>query len=389
MHFVVIGLSHKTAPVEIREKVSFSTLDQKRALKTLLDSGTASEAMILSTCNRVEIHALMPKPDAGTLKRFLVDFHPQAGSLDEYLYSHIDIDAVRHVCMVAAGLDSMVVGEPQIFGQIKDAVRSAVAEEIGQPALKRIFDRIFSIVKKVRSKTKIGELPVSVSYAAVKLAQSLFGTLTGKRVLLLGAGDMGALTLRNLMSHGVQEVYVANRTFQKAVEVSEQFNGTPIMIHELAEYIPKVDILICSLTVPDFFLRRSDLQTVLEERKGLPLFIIDISVPRSLDPAIGTLGNARLYNIDNLHAISQDNTRKRQAEIEKSMMIIEQGAAEILQKGLVFTDGASPLDFMRAEGLSGPVAAPPATDIFANVKHASAAPKSQNVGVRIAIKDGP
>jgi glutamyl-tRNA reductase len=251
--------------------------------------------------------------------------------------------------MVAAGLDSMVVGEPQIFGQIKDAMNAAIGSDASQPTLKRLFDRIFSIVKKVRSKTKIGELPVSVSYAAVKLAQNMFGSIEEKRVMLLGAGDMGALTLRNLMSHGAREVFVVNRTFQKAVEVSEQFNGTPIMIHELAEYLPKVDILISSLAVPDFFLRRADMERALSLREGGPLFIIDISVPRSLDPGIGTLTNARLYNIDDLHAISEDNTEKRREELQKSIAIIEQSTAEFMQKDL-FSDGQSPIDFFRIDG---------------------------------------
>jgi glutamyl-tRNA reductase len=349
MHFVVIGLSHKTAPVEVREKISFSTVQQKTAVQSLVDSGTAAEAMILSTCNRVEIHALMQTPDTGALKQFLTDFHPSAGSVDEYLYSHIDTEAVRHVCMVAAGLDSMVIGEPQIFGQIKDAVHAATALQISQPALKRLFDRIFSVVKKVRSRTKIGELPVSVSYAAVKLAQSLFGTIQDKRVMLLGAGDMGALTLRNLMSHGAREVYIVNRTFQKAVEVSEQFHGTPIMIHELAEYLPKVDILISSLTVPDFFLRRSDMEIALEGRSNGPLFIIDISVPRSLDPDIGTLSSTRLYNIDDLHAISEDNSERRKEEIQKSLAIIEQSTTDLLNPG-IFGDNRPAAGYTSAGG---------------------------------------
>ncbi len=349
MHFVIIGLSHKTAPVEVREKVSFSTGQQKNAVRTLLESGTASEAMILSTCNRVEIHALMHAPDAVALKQFLIDFHPNAGNIDGHLYAHIDTDAVRHVCMVAAGLDSMVIGEPQIFGQLKDALNTALEFDMPQPTLKRLFDRIFSIVKKVRSKTKIGELPVSVSYAAVNLAQSMFGSIKGKRVMLLGAGNTGALTLRNLMSHGVGEVFIVNRTFQKAVEVSEKFNATPIMIHELAEYLPKVDILISSLTVPDFFIRRTDMEKALQKRIGSPLFIIDISVPRSLDPDIGTLAGATLYNIDHLHAISENNTEKRKIEVQKSMLIIEQSTADFLQFGL-FTDGKVPPDFFRAIG---------------------------------------
>jgi glutamyl-tRNA reductase len=243
----------------------------------------------------------------------------------------------------------MVVGEPQIFGQIKDALNAAIGNNAVQPSLKHLFDRIFSIVKKVRSKTKIGELPVSVSYAAVKLARNIVGPIKDKRVMLLGAGDMGALTLRNLMSYGAREVYVVNRTFQKAVEVSEKFNGTPIMIHELAEYLPKVDILISSLTVPDFFLNRSDLEPALHERNDAPLFIIDISVPRSLDPGIASLENARLYNIDDLHALSEDNSEKRREEVQKSLSIIEQSTAEFLRKDF-FSDGRSPINFIRPDG---------------------------------------
>ena len=205
------------------------------------------------------------------------------------------------------------------FGQVKEAYLRAVKNKAVSHALDHLFSQVFSVVKKVRSKTRIGEKNLSVSYAAVKLAQSIFDTFTDKRVMILGAGEMGELTVRNLISAGVSGVVVANRTFQKAVEVSERFNGTPIMPHEIWEYFPGTDIIISSITAPGFLIKSSEISSYLNLRKGRPVFLVDISVPRSIDPEVSKLQNVHLYNIDDLRAVVDSNAELRRREAEKGV----------------------------------------------------------------------
>jgi len=225
----------------------------------------------------------------------------------------------------------MVIGEAQIFGQVKEAYLRAVKNKAVSHALDHLFSQVFSVVKKVRSKTKIGEKNISVSYAAVKLAQSIFDTFTDKRVMILGAGEMGELTVRNLISAGVSGVVVANRTFQKAVEVSERFNGTPIMLHEIWEYFPGTDIIISSITAPGFLIKSSEISSYLNLRKGRPVFLVDISVPRSIDPEVSKLQNVHLYNIDDLRAVVDSNAELRRREAEKGVSIIEKKVCELVE----------------------------------------------------------
>ena len=323
MIFCVAGASFKTASVEIREKLSFSDEELIDAYRLLLAKEEVEECLILSTCNRVEIYAMLNKPRVTILKDFMRDFHKYGDIQDDALYCKSGTDAVKHLCMVTAGLDSMVVGEPQIFGQVKESYSKAQAYDAVHHASEHLFSQVFSIVKKIRSRTRIGEKNLSVSYTAVKLAQSIFTRFDDKRVMILGAGEMGELTVRNLISAGVREVVVANRTFQKAVELSEKFNGIPIMLHELQEYIPKIDILISSISTPDFIIGTDDVSRVLPARGERPLFLVDISVPRSIDPQVITIQNVHLYNIDDLRAVVDTNTQLRQKEAEKAVAIIE------------------------------------------------------------------
>ncbi|NLP02940.1 MAG: glutamyl-tRNA reductase [Fibrobacter sp.] len=331
MLFCVVGLSFRTAPVEVREKLSFGDDVIDDAYRLLLAKEEVQECVIISTCNRVELYAMLKECRGNILKDFFRDFHKYSGSLDDVLYSRSGSEAVRHLCVVASGLDSMVIGEAQIFGQVKEAYLRAVKNKAVSHALDHLFSQVFSVVKKVRSKTRIGEKNLSVSYAAVKLAQSIFDTFTDKRVMILGAGEMGELTVRNLISAGVSGVVVANRTFQKAVEVSERFNGTPIMLHEIWEYFPGTDIIISSITAPGFLIKSSEISSYLNLRKGRPVFLVDISVPRSIDPEVSKLQNVHLYNIDDLRAVVDSNAELRRREAEKGVSIIEKKVCELVE----------------------------------------------------------
>ena len=331
MLFAVAGLNFKTAPVEVREKLSFSESEIPEALSLLQAKDEVMESMILSTCNRVEIYALLKESRTSLLQDFVRDFHKFSADLSEFLYVKSGEAAVEHLCMVACGLDSMVLGEPQIFGQVKDAYSRAGECGAANHAFEHLMSQVFSVVKKVRSRTKIGESSVSVSYAAVKLAQEIFGTLHNRNVMILGAGDMGEQTVRNLISCGAGNIMVANRTFSRAVELAEKFRGTPLMFHEIWEYLSKTDILISSINSPEYVLSGSDGDKLMKGRGDRPLFLVDISVPRTLDPAISSVCGCHLYNIDDLRAVSESSAESRRCEAQKAAIIIDSKKQEIFK----------------------------------------------------------
>jgi glutamyl-tRNA reductase len=331
MVFCVAGVNYKTAPIEIREKLSFSEEEIKEAFHLLLAKEEVEECVILSTCNRVEIYALLSNDRVNILRDFIRDFHKFNGDLDRILYCKKSESALKHLCIVAAGLDSMILGEPQIFGQVKDAYTKAVECNGVAHALEHLFSQVFGIVKRVRSKTGIGEKCVSVSYAAVRLAQTIFESLNNVKVMILGAGEMGELTVRNLISSGVNEVVVANRTFQKAVELSEKFKGTPVMLHEIKEYMPQSDIIISSISIESFILKKEEISEILNLRNGKPLFIVDIAVPRSIDPLIRQLQGVHLYNIDDLKAVADSNAEARKREAQRGIEIIESRIPQMME----------------------------------------------------------
>ncbi len=323
MLFGVAGLNFRTAPIEIREKLSFRECEIPDALHLLRAKEEVEECLILSTCNRVEIYALLRESRVTVLRDFFRDYHKFQDDLSSIMYSKIGEDAIRHLCMVCCGLDSMVLGESQIFGQVKSAY--AKAQECGavDMVFEHLMQQIFTLVKKVRSKTAIGQSSVSVSYSAVKKARDIFGSIDDKRVLILGAGEMGELTVRNLISQGVRSVFVANRTFQRAVELSEKFRGIPLMLHELEEYMPQVDIIISSIGGAQHILSAQTMSRAMEKRDRQELFLIDISVPRSIDPQVGQLPLCHLCNIDDLKAVSDSGIDQRKMEAAKAKSIIE------------------------------------------------------------------
>ena len=325
-----------TAPVEIREKYSCKEEKLPEILKALKDVEGVLECAILSTCNRVEFHTLMLGDDPTEILNFLfkkdnLKEDPDSHILN-YVYTYQNEEAIEHICRVSSGLDSMVLGEPQIFGQVKDAFKLAVDAGTAGSVFQSLFPQIFSLVKRVRSSTNIGRSNVSVSYVAVNLARDIFDDIQGRNVMILGAGEMGELTVRNLMSHGAKRIFVTNRTFEKAVRLAETFNGIPIMFYELFEYLPKVDIVISSISAERYILDREQVAKAHSLRNGKPLIIIDISVPRSVNPDVSGLEGVHLYNIDDLKSVAESNLSIRVEEAQKANQMISDRARIILSK---------------------------------------------------------
>ena len=327
MNIITVGLSHKTAPVEIREKLSFPSQTIGEPLNRLCTSYGINEGVIISTCNRVEVFAVTKDIEKGLwqVKKFLSDYHNiPLEELDGHLYTYTAEDAVKHLFRVCAGLDSMVIGEPQILGQAKDAYGYALQHKTAGVIMNKLFHKAFSVAKRIRTETKIGSSAVSISYAAVELAKKIFGTLQGRSVMLIGAGEMAELAARHLLSNGVQEILIANRTYEKAIEVAKSFNGTPIMFREFTHYLKKVDIIVTSTAAPRFIIHPEQIEEVIKERKNRPMFFIDISVPRNVDPLINNIDNIYLYNVDDLQGVVEANLKERAKEAKEAEAIIHE-----------------------------------------------------------------
>ena len=336
MNIIVVGMNHTTAPVEVRERYSYKEEDLPEALKALKNVEGVLECAILSTCNRVELHALMLTDDLNEISNFFLkrgNLEESAGDpISKFMYIYQNQKALEHLCKVSSGLDSMVLGEPQIFGQVKDAYKLAVDTGTAGSVFQSLFPQIFSLVKRVRSVTSIGRTNVSVSYVAVNLARNIFNGIRGRSVMILGAGEMGELTVRNLVSCGAKRVYVTNRTFEKAVRLAETFKGVPIMFYELFEYLPKVDIVISSISAKKYIINREEMAEACSLRNGKPLIIIDISVPRSINPNVADLDGIHLYNIDDLKSVQESNLTIRTEEAKKANKMIKERARIILNK---------------------------------------------------------
>jgi glutamyl-tRNA reductase len=330
MNLVIVGLNHKTSPVEIREKVSFPQDALGEPLRRLTNHYGLSEAVILSTCNRVEVMAIAPDVERGVsmVKRFISESRgiPLSG-LEEHLYSHCGEDAVRHLFRVSAGLDSMVVGEPQILGQVKDSYGRAVEHNAAGVVVNKLFHKAFQVAKRIRTETKIGGAAVSISFAAVELARKIFGDLSGKAAMLLGAGEMAELAARHLMSNGIRELVVANRTYEKAIEMVKGCGGTAIMFREFPHYLKSADIVIASTGAAGFIIRPDQVHEAMRERKNRPMFFIDISVPRNIDPLVNDIDNAYVYDIDDLQGVVVANVKERAKEAELAEGIISEELA--------------------------------------------------------------
>ena len=327
MNIVTIGLNHKTATVEIREKLSFPDETIGAALGKLSSAYGVNEAVIISTCNRVEVIGVCPDIEKGAweIKRFLSEYHSiPLDELDEHLYVHSGADAVRHCFRVSAGLDSMVMGEPQILGQVKDSFSLAVHHNAAGTVINKLFHKAFNVAKRIRTETKIGTSAVSISYAAVELAKKIFGDITGKTAMLIGAGEMAELAAKHLLNSGVRELLVANRTYERAVNMAKEFNGTAVMFREFPHFLKDADIVIASTAAPKFIVRPDDLDDVMQARKNKPMFFIDIAVPRNIDPLVNNIDNAYVYDIDDLQGVVQANLRERVKEAEQAETIIRE-----------------------------------------------------------------
>jgi glutamyl-tRNA reductase len=335
MRFSITGVNHKSAPVEVRERLAFDENSLPEALLELKRRPGFCEGMILSTCNRVEIAlTCLDEPAAGVeVDQFLADTrNVERQWVTPYLYRYEDSAAILHLFRVAASLDSMVVGEPQILGQLKTAYALAKQHGAVTGFLDNLLTRAFSVAKRVRSETDIGANAVSVSYAAVELARDIFGTLKDKKVMIVGAGKMSELAARHLRRSGATHVFVTNRTRERAEEMARLFDGKIVDYTQFISFLPEVDIVIASSGAPHYIIVRDDMKKVIEARKNRPMFLIDIAVPRNIEPSVNTLDNVFLYDIDDLQKVVATNLEGRQHSAEEAEAIIREEVERMMAR---------------------------------------------------------
>ena len=325
MPLLALGINHKTAPVKIREQVAFPPERLPTALHDLRTNGGAKEAAILSTCNRTELYcSLANSADARRTMHWLSNYHALSGDeLQAYLYHYPDQQAVRHMLRVASGLDSMVLGEPQILGQVKTAYQAASQAGTLGSLLERLFQHTFSVAKRVRTDTAIGESPVSVAFAAVSLSKQIFADLSEHKALLVGAGETIELVARHLHENGIHRIIVANRTFERARALAANYGGYAISLDELPAHLAEADIVISSTASSSFILDKPLVKHAIKARKHRPVFMVDIAVPRDIDPKVGELADVYLYTVDDLQDIIAENIRSRQAAAEQAEEIVD------------------------------------------------------------------
>lgn len=323
MPLLALGINHKTAPVHIRERIAFSPDRIGEALRDLLARGVR-EVAILSTCNRTELYCGLEQTDSRRIIEWLGNYHAiKFSELQPYLYQHLDQLAVRHLLRVASGLDSMVLGEPQILGQVKSAYQAAsVAGTLGS-VLNRLFQHTFAVAKQVRTDTHIGASPVSVAFAAVSLAKQIFADLSKQTALLIGAGETIELVAQHLHENQIGRIVIANRTVIRARELALPLGGYAIGLDEIPAHLAEADIIITSTASPAVILEKSQVNSSLKQRKHRPVFMVDIAVPRDIDPAVGELEDVYLYAVDDLQAIIEENLQSRQEAAKQAEEIIE------------------------------------------------------------------
>ncbi|MBA3013442.1 MAG: glutamyl-tRNA reductase [Proteobacteria bacterium] len=330
---LIVGVNHKVAPVEVREKLAHNAGCENPVVEIKTIPG-CRECCFLGTCNRVEVICSSSSPE--TTAR-AVRQHLFMGSglseeeIDRYSYLHVGGEAVHHLFRVAASLDSMIVGEPQILGQLKKAYRAAAEMQTVGPVLNRFINKSFSVAKRVRTETNIGSSAVSISYAAVQLAKKILGSLTDKRVMLVGAGEMAELAAEHLIAQGIAGVVVANRTLERAITLAQRFNGTAVSLDGMVAELENVDILISSTGASGLVLMREDIKPIMRQRMNRPLFLIDIAVPRDLDPKLNDLDNVYLYDIDNLKDVVEVNKSERQKEADSASRIVDEETGKFQQ----------------------------------------------------------
>lgn len=331
MHLIVVGLNYRTAPVEIRERFALSDREMPLALQALRQTTSILEGVIVATCNRTEIYAVVDRLQlCGHYIRSFMEqwFSIPRQQFNSHLYMYEDDRAVEHLFRVASGLDSMIIGETQILGQVRDAFLLAQEQRATGTLFNRLFKQAVTLAKRAHSSTSIGENAVSVSYAAVELGKRIFGRFDDKKVMIVGAGKMSELTAQHLHANGAKEVFVVNRTVEKARELAGKFQGTAMELERAIERLADMDIVISSTGADQFVLTRKNVEAAMASRKKRPLFLIDIAVPRDIEPASGDLPNVFLYDIDDLEGIVETNLAKRrqEAEIIEEMIELESEA---------------------------------------------------------------
>lgn len=342
MPIVAIGLNHRTSPVDVREKFAFKEAEIPAFLSDLRTRGLASEAVILSTCNRVELYAVTTSTN-GTLfeqlKEFMARSRSLDGKVDAEFYCYHEPHSLEHLFKVACGLDSMVLGETEILGQLKKAYDLALQHKLTGGCLNKAFQRAFNVAKHIRTSTNIQRGSVSVGSAAVELAEKIFNSLGDRKVMVLGAGDTSEKTARALQSRGVKGIFVSNRSFDRAAALAAELGGEAVSFDDWAAHFNEIDIVISSTSAPHYVLDRPKLEPLMKARRNRPLLLIDIAVPRDIDPAVNMLESVYLYNIDDLQALAENYLNQRRQEVSKCEAFIREKAQALLQAasgGLVF-----------------------------------------------------
>jgi glutamyl-tRNA reductase len=333
MPIVVLGLSHHSAPVAIRERFAFGEARVPAALQLLRDSGVAEEAVILSTCNRVEIYASSsaePRAVFASLRDFLVRCHDYRDPLTDEIYGLSEPQSIHHLFKVAAGLDSMVLGETEILGQLKKAYELALQHGHTGSRLNKLFQRAFNAAKQIRTETRIQRGSVSVGSVAVELAEKIFSALSEREVMIIGAGETSEKTARALLSRGARSILVSNRSHEKAVALARDLGGRAVLFEDWANEFIKVDIVISSTSAPHYILDRVKLEPLMKLRRNRPLLLVDIAVPRDIEPEVNFMENVYLYNIDDLQAIADDYLKQRKEEIARCEQIIREKAEALV-----------------------------------------------------------
>jgi glutamyl-tRNA reductase len=338
MTVLALGLNHKSASVELRERLAFTPDNLPDALKTVQNDAGCEEAVILSTCNRTEIYCFGELTDPVKITAWLAKFHQvDAQELAEHLYIHQDVDATKHLMRVASGLDSMVIGEPQILGQVKQAYQQAKSVGTINTYFERMFQQSFSVAKKVRTETDISVNAVSVAFAAVTLAKQVFGAFTNKRVLLVGAGETIELVAKHIYEQGATDITVANRTLSRAESVARQFAAKTCTLSQISERILEADVVISSTASTLPIIGKGMIENVLKKRKHRPMFLVDLAVPRDIESQVADLDDAYLYTVDDLQEIVANNMQARSEAAEDAELIIN-------DKAYIFNDWLSSLD---------------------------------------------
>lgn len=332
MSIVLVGVNHKTAPVEVREILAFSDQACADGLRRLVDGDVVREGLIVSTCNRVEVLSATTMDQTERGAQRITDFFDSErnlprGYITKHLYSHTNEEAVRHIFRVASSLDSMVVGEPQVLGQVRHAYSLAVEAGTAGRVLNRLVHRTFRVAKRIRSETGIAANAVSISYMAVELGKKIFDSLKARTVMLIGAGEMAELSARHLVNAGVSRVLITNRTAESAEQLAQEFNGEAVPFDQLVESLSDADVVICSTAAPNYVVTPALMRQALERRNS-PTCIIDISVPRNVDPEVGKVPNVFVFDIDDLESVISSNIREREREAERAELIVQ---SEVMQ----------------------------------------------------------